>query len=890
MSFKTKFSPNLKDDEDEFGPKNQDKKDAKKDTHIDQPSDSSLKPTDKESRPTIPEDKDDDIFSQIDWSKSNTPERPPDKFDTIDWSKSAFPTREPDKFDTINWKETHVTIANNPNSKEVPKEQLNIKTESPEAKEIKKQDELVDQTRPKTTEQIAELYQRKGGRPYYAGKETKGFKEFKKQFQPKEALTCQESPKPNSSKINSKDLEKYEEKDIGSYDKVSKLSHKFLEYKKYATNEQLPNVFPNRAARITNKFIDWIKDTESDPTKAKEYLNQVKQINQNKDIQEIVKEKIKNTNMSLKAMTREFRRSGLNMSPQSIKNIAMREIYNGNKDEMKNRFPAGTGGFLQENYNLDKNNLLTQNIDKLQSKLVEYHKYAVENNLKTPYANRGAKITNNFINWINKNETNPDIRNKIIKSAKQITKDGEIPQLAMKKTLNSNLSMRAISKSLKKQGIYLSEHAISNYVQDHLFENQKEKIERFPSPSEIVSKNEEQRISDFLKTASRNIKNIKSMREIAEHFGRSRAVIQRIAENTLNKAQLDKIWTANKDIIPDEKINAIRNEVKKYYPKSMRKLEERYGVSQNAIARIAKEENPKQEYERKWPVHEKISEETRQSVVNDIKSSNLKQSEIADKHSITRHSVRRFALEEVYKDNHSELRDRFPKDDYLELGTETHNCIIDEVTKFFNSNYNENFYSEPKIFPDSNKAADGLILNDEKFLQNRLSDPDNKYDICKIIHDLPAESLTNQIDHIKAVQFDFTNDITDENINNKSLKYQHPEIMTYIVGTQWYPYDPVKELPNNKQILYPENIRVINHDLFSELIGLEGKSKEIFDQIISLNNHGNIEALKQIHESEDVQLHDSNKLKEDLMEKNYRINEYFNFNMEENTSKQKKLS
>ena len=44
-------------------------------------------------------------------------------------------------------------------------------------------------------------------------------------------------------------------------------------------------------------------------------------------------------------------------------------------------------------------------------------------------------------------------------------------------------------------------------------------------------------------------------------IGLSRAVIIRIAENSLKNSKLDIIWVANKDKIQEEKIDAIISEV-----------------------------------------------------------------------------------------------------------------------------------------------------------------------------------------------------------------------------------------------------------------------------------------------------------------------------------------
>ena len=201
----------------------------------------------------------------------------------------------------------------------------------------------------------------------------------------------------------------------------------------------------------------------------------------------------------------------------------------------------------------------------------------------------------------------------------------------------------------------------------------------------------------------------------------------------------------------------------------------------------------------------------------------------------------------------------------MELGVETHNCIIDELTRFLEQNHDKKFYSDPRIYPGYlNKAADGLILNDEKFLQERLQDPNNTRDLSKIIHDIPSKALNDQFDNIKAMQFDFSNDITDENIINKSLKYQNPNLMLYIVGTRWYPYDNVKTLPKHEGILHPDNIKVISHDLFAEFIGLKADALERYEQIIDLNYNDDINTLKKIHESNQVRWNYSSTLKKDL--------------------------
>ncbi len=436
-------------------------------------------------------------------------------------------------------------------------------------------------------------------------------------------------------------------------------------------------------------------------------------------------------------------------------------------------------------------------------------------NLKTKYANRGAKITTLFINWIRKIEKNFKLRKKFINAAKRVNENGEIPQYVMQKTINSNLSMRAISNELKEKGIYLSHHAIGDYAREHVLENENAKIERFPSPTEIIS---------------------------------------------------------------IELYEKIKEEVKKFYPIPQRWISKKLGVSRNAIERIAKKENTKEEYERKWPAREKISDETRNSIINDIKNTNLNMIQIADKYDISAGSVKKYAKEYVFKDEDKSYENRFPNDIYRLLGTLTHFCILDELTLYFQKYHKETFFAEPKIYPNNSKGGDGLILNDQKFLQNRLKDLNNTNDLSFLIHNIPAKSLNTQFDHIKAIQFDFTNDISDNNIIRKNFKYQRPDIMLYIVGIRWYPYDPLKPLPKDQSIIYHENIKVISHELFTDLIGLQGKAKEHFEQIIDLNDNVDIDTLTKIHEQNNIKWNNKIQLRRELKQKGLikrSINEYF---------------
>jgi len=600
---------------------------------------------------------------------------------------------------------------------------------------------------------------------------------------------------------------------------ISNLSPKLVEYANYAKimgKEKIPNPYPNRGTRITDKFKEWIKNNESDPSKIKNLLNQVENINNGKFIQEIIKTEIISTSKSLKEISRNIEEYGLNVSPHTIKSTALSQVYKNDQVKFSERFPSGTGGFLQGNYSLDKKNITYDNITLLKEKFIQYHEFAKKNNLQTPYANRGAKITNEFIKWIRENEKNLNERNQLIKAAKIITKNGEIPQFVMDKTIKSDSSMRAISEELKNYGVYLSHHAIGDYARDHVLKDENAKIERFPSPTEMI---------------------------------------------------------------PQELYKKIRNEVKKYYPIPQRWISKKLDVSRGVVERIAKLENSRGEYERKWPAREKISDEIRNSVINEIKKTSLNMSKIADKFGISGHSVREIAKIDVFKADLKSFEERFPINGlYRNLGMHTHHCILDELTRYFNEKGEEKFFAEPRIYPGVSKGCDGLILNDNNYLQNRLKNPSNG-EISKLIHGMPANSIGNQLDHIKAIQFDLTNDITVQNIINKSIKYERPDLKLYIVGTNWYPYDPIKNLPNDSSILYPENTKVISHELLADFIGLQGEDRNRFEHIINLNYDEDINSLKKLHENNNINWNNKEKLREELRVKGLIgrfINDFFN--------------
>ena len=171
---------------------------------------------------------------------------------------------------------------------------------------------------------------------------------------------------------------------------------------------------------------------------------------------------------------------------------------------------------------------------------------------------------------------------------------------------------------------------------------------------------------------------------------------------------------------------------------------------------------------------------------------------------------------------------------YANMESKTAQAQVKEIS-FVVSNINElmvkfydqkgvDYYSEPQIYPDSENTIDGLILNDTKFLQNRLINPKNESNLARKLNINPGN-----IDHIRGIQFVYTNDLSERNIINNCQRYQNPVMFLFIVGIKWHPSFKKGEIisvPQDKRIKYQENIRIINSNLLADLIGLDDKYRD----------------------------------------------------------------
>ena len=178
--------------------------------------------------------------------------------------------------------------------------------------------------------------------------------------------------------------------------------------------------------------------------------------------------------------------------------------------------------------------------------------------------------------------------------------------------------------------------------------------------------------------------------------------------------------------------------------------------------------------------------------------------------------------------------DRFPKDFFADLGIILYNIIKHLVTMHF---WGIGFKSYSEIIVDfnTNVCVDNFSLNIKPYncLHRILN--------CKRYLADEMDLDLDRLKKIKAFMFDYTNNVSEENYKDKIKKYQKKDILLFIVGTRW----PKRY---KKRIIYTKfkNVRIIKHDLFAELIELDGELLEMYDYTIDLNYIFDLNALKDI--------------------------------------------
>lgn len=329
---------------------------------------------------------------------------------------------------------------------------------------------------------------------------------------------------------------------------------------------------------------------------------------------------------------------------------------------------------------------------------------------------------------------------------------------------------------------------------------------------------------------------------------------------------------SNRHKISNQTKEKIKADIKPKNPDSLNVIANKHGVSRGLVSEIAIRELGEIEFAKKFPTPEStIPEIIRKEIIKEVRLENPKPiSILSDKLKVSRGAITNIALKELREE---EFQKKFPKDIPSEMGKIIHKLINNLITEVFDNKRKTTseipkIYSEPRIYqPNSQIRTDCGFINRNNYFKNLLTD--------KIIQELKIN--LEKLDYIKFVQFDYTSMSSNENIIEKILKYEHPEIMLFIVGTKWFDYwgSRIKELPKDERILYPENIRIINAYLFADLLDIQDKNRDKFNLIIDLNEREEIDILKDILEDEDLKLHDTQELMIDLNKKE-NFNNFFN--------------
>lgn len=374
--------------------------------------------------------------------------------------------------------------------------------------------------------------------------------------------------------------------------------------------------------------------------------------------------------------------------------------------------------------------------------------------------------------------------------------------------------------------------------------------EEFPSYKRIPYEKEKKIIED-IKTENHD-----TLRSIGKKHKITRKTIKKIAIEELGENRFKEEFPAYEKI-SDEKRKGISIDIKSESHGTLENIAKNHKVATGTVRNIAIEELGKNRFKEEFPSYERISDEKKREIIKAIKSKNHGTLEsISEKYKVANGTVRIIALQEL---GEKEYKREFPAYIPSMKGKITHSLIKRHVTKVFDKRRKYSLdvpkiISEPKIYLNSQKSADLGFENIYNYFQKLLTNLKQKN---KLFQRLNID-LRN-VEQIKFVQFDFTNSIKAENIIDKSINYQHHEIMTFIVGTFWYK-DFIKDIPDNNLIIYPENVRVIRYDLFADLINLQGKERSEFMKIIELNKRNQIDNLIKLLRISDQNLHYSNEL------------------------------
>ncbi|MFX1294625.1 MAG: hypothetical protein ACFFD2_07205 [Promethearchaeota archaeon] len=915
MTFKTKIKDSVKDSKEILD------EDNKKDTSTDTPKvndltlkDSKIKDNDTEHNRMrhSTEEKRETKFNKIDWTKDASEEKTENKYDRIDWKTDTSEENKVTKWDKIDWNKQDEKVEEdkyenvkdklmNKEKDEKVREKIEFKdkktSEIPkdQIEQLKLEKEYKNLIDPQIQEAFKAYKQETGVDPNFGGILRSKFRkwihtDFKENV---EIVKKIDNIAENNEIFNllTKSIQNtnFTYKEIAklmidinipiSYETVGNISRRlrknlndfenqknFSELKdseyKNLLNPELNKLFaeykkstgkyPNRGPEITNPFLTWVRNNNFN-----HLLIDVINLKNNNEIAKYLQNLIENSRDSMEKLSKSLKDLGIYIEGGSVRKFALNSVYNNNITLYKERL----------------NPVSKEEINKILERLENEAKKTTPDSIYK--IAQDFQVSKKYIHNLAKNKFDQDLYEKLWPTTGIVsdeTKTEIVKVLNLEGKKEHPHSMREISRKFPNVSTsYVIKLAKELYP--NMYNTKWPAIEKISD--EIKEK--------ILKTIKEEAKkeNPKSLRAIHKQFPEVGAdSIKRLSKLAIPKDIRQEIWPSlvkelPKDVYKNIK-TCLKEEIKKVSPSSLNKIANNFNVSTEVIRNIAKKIIPKEIYEEIWKPYENIPIELKNKIISDIKKTRLNIGEIAELRGVSRTSVSEISINCVYEENLENHRDRFPFDKSFKLGTYNHLCFNSITSKAIKDLSNQKYYSEPNIYPDK-RRPDGVILEDSNYLYERLNNSKNGNYLTNVL-----EINLNDILRIKATQIDYTNNIDDENILAKIQKYQSSDTFLLIVGTRWHLHDEVKKLPESDLIKYPENIRVISHDLFTDLVGMKGENREIFNRVIDFNYDRKLASLQLLYHFELslVDTHDTEDLKRDLIQKKLieqDFSEYFNF-------------
>ena len=188
-------------------------------------------------------------------------------------------------------------------------------------------------------------------------------------------------------------------------------------------------------------------------------------------------------------------------------------------------------------------------------------------------------------------------------------------------------------------------------------------------------------------------------------------------------------------------------------------------------------------------------------------------------------------------------------------GTLVHRIINEFLTIYLKNFQNIKYFSTPAVYPT--RKPDGLILKSKKLLLLLKSNND----ILKKLH-LDLDILNR----VKALVFDFTSDVSQQNIVNKILKYQHPEIFLFIIGYRWYDSNVYLKIPDYRGIIDKKKIKIISIENLWKLFSIPLDLRQELKKTLMLAIDRDIDSLSDISFLENEELYNTDSLRVELIQ------------------------